>query len=72
MLRFEDFSVTNGPDLRVILVGTDGSHYELDKLKGNIGNQNYTIPDDLDLGDYEAVLIYCKPFSVVFSTADLS
>ncbi len=81
-LRFEDFRVTNGPDLRVLLVAhpdpqgrsdaQDNASVELDRLKGNVGNQNYPIPPDVSLGDYESVVIYCRPFQVVFSVAPLS
>ncbi len=79
LLRFEDFEVTNGPDLRVYLVAesnptTDqvGSGVELAELKGNIGSQNYEIPADIDPADYQSVVIYCKPFSVIFTVATLS
>ena len=81
VLRFEDFKVTNGPDLRVLLVNhpnpegrgdLDSGYEELAKLKGNIGNQNYTIPDSIDVGDYDSIVIYCKPFHVVFSVASLN
>ncbi len=58
-LRFEDFKVTNGPDLYVYLSGHtaprdkaqlhQGAAFEVGRLKGNIGNQNYTLPADLDL-----------------------
>lgn len=81
VLRFEEFDVTNGPDLHVILssnpnptskedIGDD--YVDLGSLKGNIGNQNYEIPSDLDLSNYQSVVIYCMPFHVVFSTATLS
>ena len=81
VLRMEDFKGTNGPDLRVILtphpdpgsrddVHQDG-YIELGKLKGNIGNQNYDIPAETDLDTVGAVVIYCKPFRVIFSTAPL-
>ena len=80
ILRFEDFRVTNGPDLHVILsTGVDprnrtdlGDDYiDLGQLKGNVGNQNYEIPDDVDLEAIQSVVIYCQPFHVVFSTATL-
>ena len=77
VLRLENLNVTNGPDLRVLLMvdpeGGDKSqgYIELGKLKGNIGNQNYEIPADVDPLEYNAVMIYCKPFHVVFSTAPL-
>lgn len=79
VLRFEDFEVTNGPDLRVLLAtGASpstseelGDYVELAGLKGNIGDQNYEIPDEVDLSQYSSVVIYCKPFHVVFSVATL-
>ncbi|MCY4528300.1 MAG: DM13 domain-containing protein [Chloroflexi bacterium] len=81
VLRFEDFKVTNGPDLRVLLVNhsnpegrgdLDSGYEELGKLKGNVGNQNYTIPNSIDVDDYGSIVIYCKPFHVVFSVASLN
>ncbi len=80
ILRFEDFEVTNGPDLRVLLASAEkpttsdelGDYIELAGLKGNIGAQNYEIPADVDLSLYSSVVIYCKPFHVVFSLATLS
>jgi 2-polyprenyl-6-methoxyphenol hydroxylase-like FAD-dependent oxidoreductase len=44
---------------------------EVARLKGNIGDQNYELPADLDLSQYRAVVIYCKRFSDIFSTAEL-
>ena len=81
LLRLESLNVTNGPDLHVILtphenpesradVSTTG-YVDLGKLKGNKGDQNYPIPDDVDVGIQNSVVIYCKPFHVVFSVAPL-
>jgi hypothetical protein len=50
-------------------VGED--QVELGQLKGNVGNQNYEIPAEIDLSLYQSVVIYCLPFQVVFSTATL-
>ena len=81
VLRFEDFKSTNGPQLHVILskniptstfAGVGEDMVDLGELKGNIGNQNYDIPDDIDLEEYNSVVIYCVPFKVVFSSADFS
>ena len=82
VLRFEDLEVTNGPDLRVILTTVAdpessedvhaAGYIELDKLKGNVGNQNYPIPADADADSFKSVVIYCKPFRVVFAVANLS
>ena len=79
VLRFEDFSVTNGPDLHVLLATNGaptnrsdlGEYIDLGPLKGNLGNQNYEIPADVDLSQYNSVVIYCMPFHVVFSVASL-
>lgn len=75
VLRFEDFEVTNGPDLHVFLIPQEGNmegYVDLGSLKGNIGNQNYEIPDDVDVSEFDGVVIYCVPFSVLFATASLS
>jgi hypothetical protein len=44
---------------------------ELGPLKGNIGDQNYVIPGDVNLADYKSVVVWCKQFGVLFSAADL-
>ena len=82
VLRFEDFRVTNGPDLRVLLSKhpdpmtrdefSSAEYVEIEPLKGNIGDQNYELPPDIDGTDYQSVVIYCKPFHVLFSIAPLS
>ena len=73
LLRMENFQVTNGPDLFVYLATDDtaSDFVNLGRLKGNQGNQNYTIPEGTDLDKYNSVLIWCRAFSVLFSTADL-
>ena len=50
---------------------TSEGYVELGKLKGNIGNQNYPIPEGVDPTKFNAVVIYCKPFHVLFSVAKL-
>ncbi|HLN36047.1 MAG TPA: DM13 domain-containing protein [Nitrososphaeraceae archaeon] len=73
VLRLENFKSTNGPDLHVYL-STDkmaSNFMDLGRLKGNIGNQNYQVPDDTDLSKYNNVLIWCKAFSVLFGNAQL-
>ena len=73
VLRLEDLIVTNGPDLYVYL-STDKSASDfvnLGRLKANIGNQNYQIPEGTDITKYDAVLIWCRAFSVLFGSADL-
>ncbi|MBM4427644.1 MAG: DM13 domain-containing protein [Chloroflexi bacterium] len=81
ILRLQDFSVDNGPDLFVYLVPVDpvpstsgteiAGFYNLGVLKGNIGDQNYEIPADLDLSQFKSVVICCRAFAVPFSAAPL-
>jgi Electron transfer DM13 len=82
VLRFEDFEVTNGPDLHVYLAKhanptttsevNEGGYLDLGSIKGNQGAQNYAIPAGSDLSLYKSVVIYCQPFHVVFSVAPLA
>lgn len=73
-VRFEDdFKVTNGPDLFVYL-GKSGKYdasANLGVLKGNIGSQNYEIPESIDLAEYDSVWVWCRAFSVGFGVAEL-
>jgi hypothetical protein len=79
-LRFENFSTDNGPDLRVYLTASDANgdtgafdddFVDLGVLKGNIGDQNYEIPTDVDLSVYDTVVVWCVRFSTPFTAADL-
>ncbi|MEW6085518.1 MAG: DM13 domain-containing protein [Chloroflexota bacterium] len=82
ILRLQDFEVDNGPELHVYLVPIDpvpasiGVEIEgavdLGFLKGNIGDQNYEIPADLDLSQFKSVVIWCQPFRVPFIAAPLT
>lgn len=73
-VRFEDdFKVTNGPDLFVHF-GKDGNYSDearLGVLKGNIGGQNYEVPEDINPEDYNEIWIWCRAFSTPFSSAIL-
>ena len=71
-LRFENFEVTNGPDLRVYITAGGDVHQgiQLEKLKGSRGDQNYFL-ENIDLGVYDTVVIYCQPFGVYFGQASL-
>jgi hypothetical protein len=81
-LRFEDFATDNGPDLNVYLTKADadagagdfaasGDFVDLGDLKGNIGEQNYEIPPDVDLEEFDTVVVWCVRFGVAFTAADL-
>jgi len=81
VLRLTDFATSNGPDVRVYLVAADdvnddatvktAGFVELGPLKGNRGNQNYDLPESLDLARFRTVTIWCKRFSVNFGSAPL-
>jgi hypothetical protein len=80
-VRFENFSTDNGPDLRVYLSASDANadsatfdddFIDLGVLKGNIGDQNYEIPPDVDLSVYDTVVVWCVRFSTPFTAADLA
>lgn len=70
-LRFENFKITNGPDLHVYFTnGKDiKSGMDLGSLKGNIGAQNYFLGDIANI--YDTVLIASKPFNSIFAVSSL-
>ena len=73
VLTLTDFETDPGPDLRVYLA-TDrdaSDSVDLDGLKGNVGNQQYEIGEDVDLAKYSTVVIWCRAFSVEFGSAEL-
>lgn len=73
ILRLENFKATNGPDLYVYLASDSSASdfVNLGRLKGNIGNQNYDIPEGTDFSRYDTALIWCQAFSVLFGSAEL-
>lgn len=77
-LLLSDFSVTNGPDLFVVLSESASGQYSggdlvLDpQLKANNGSQNYEIPTGTELGRYRSVIIWCRQFKVTFAYAALT
>ncbi|MER7752027.1 DM13 domain-containing protein [Kitasatospora sp. NPDC097643] len=82
VLRLENLRTSEGPDVRVYLSAGSAAEsradtlgdgaVELDRLKGNLGNQNYTVPAGTDLSRIRSVVIWCKRFSVTFGAADLA
>jgi Electron transfer DM13 len=80
-LRFEEFEVENGPDLKVYLsrAKSDAPEDELaveivdlGELKGNVGDQNYLVPASVDLTMYRSAVVWCKRFSVGFAVAPVN
>jgi hypothetical protein len=82
MLTLTGFETSNGPALHVYLVNaqdatdndtvTKAGFVSLGPLKGNLGDQSYEVPGDVDLGTHRAVTIWCRRFGVNFGTAPLS
>lgn len=82
VLRLTNFSTSNGPDVRIYMVAANDANdaatvlhagfIDLGPIKGNIGDQNYTLGSDVDLSKYRAVSVWCKRFSVNFGTAPLA
>ncbi|MEO7664075.1 MAG: DM13 domain-containing protein [Candidatus Limnocylindrales bacterium] len=75
-VRFEGFSVRNGPDLYVY-VSPDASGYgddaiELGRLKATDGNFNMDLPAGSVPVGAASVVIWCKQFAVQFAVAPLN
>lgn len=83
LLSLADFAVTAGPDLFVYIVQTEDTSNQgvkdavgradfinIATLRGNVGNQNYEIPEDIDL-DGAVISIWCRQFARNFGHAAL-
>jgi hypothetical protein len=81
IVRFDNVTIGNGPDLYVYVSDSTeptnkleslGNYANLGKLKGNIGSQNYTLPSSEELGfEPRTVIVWCKRFEVLFTYAVL-
>jgi hypothetical protein len=84
VLRLENLRTSDGPDLRVWVTEApvrpgragwhlfdDGAYVSLGRLKGNLGNQNYALPAEVDLSRFTSVTIWCDRFNVSFGAAQL-
>jgi len=85
VLTLENLSTSSGPDVHVWLAATpvvegfdgwfladDAAYVDLGLLKGNLGNQVYEIPADVDLGQYPSVYLWCAQFAVSFGAASVA
>jgi hypothetical protein len=81
IVRFEDFETSNGPVLVVWLsqntadgddAAFDDHYFSLGPLKGNIGDQNYVVPAEVDPTGWTSVVVWCDRFNVSFGAANLS
>jgi hypothetical protein len=73
ILRFENFSVVNGPDVNVYLSKTSEFKdvIDLGDLKGTQGNINYELAGEIDPKEYKFVLIWCVKYAVLFGYAEV-
>jgi hypothetical protein len=84
VVRIEDLTTSNGPQLRVWLtdapvigdrrgwfVFDDRRYVDLGRLKGNIGDQNYPVDATANLDGLHSLTIWCARFHVSFGAADL-
>ncbi len=83
ILRFDDnFSLTNGPDLRVYLARTEAPStgaelqgeegaLEIGLLRNSFGAQNYTLPVATNLADYRSLVIYSSRLDMIYTIAPL-
>lgn len=81
ILRFENFSMVNGPNLRVILStlgvplpenpALSPDDIDLGALRGNLGSQNYEIAAEVDLPRYNSIIIYSRALNLIYSIAPL-
>ena len=74
-IRFENFSVRNGPDL-FVYVSSDPSGYtssaiEVGSLRATDGNFNMDLPSGVVPDGAASIVIWCKQFAVQFAAAPL-
>jgi hypothetical protein len=90
ILRFEPFSIANGPGLRVALALTPPAPVDemdeptspidyilvngldLGPLWGTSGNQNYDIAPEIDVTQYDRVVIFSPTLEMIYSIAPLT
>ena len=78
-----DFEVGAGPDYLVLLVPKSGiksngdvrdvlgKSVDLGQIQAFKGGQRYPIPANVNLDDYQSVVIWCRQFGALISPADL-
>ncbi len=74
LLTFTEFDVDPGVDVDVFLSADPGGiddAVELGDLKGNVGDQQYPVPEHVDLREHSNVILWCNPFTVRIAVAEL-
>ena len=80
LVRLTAFRVTNGPDLHVVLARHPDpanagdirrGYLTLGALRATQGDQEYTVPANVDPAAFASVAVYCRIFGVLFAPAPL-
>ncbi len=82
ILRLTNFTTSNGPDVHIYVVAAqnptdndsvkNAEYIDLGIMKGNVGDQNYTLGPNVDLSKYRSVVVWCKRFAFNFGYAPLT
>lgn len=78
VVRFENVTIQNGPDLHVYLARGSGGAYDgerdlyLGGLKATNGTFTYELPAETNVEDYKSVVVWCRAFATLFTWADLA
>jgi hypothetical protein len=76
-LRFENFTMSEGPDVYVLFSKTnnysEANTVAISNLKNGYSNENLNIkvPDSIDLDTHKFVLVYCIQFHSLFGFSEL-
>ena len=82
-MRFDGFSMLNGPDLHVYLSAADAPKTSADmsangvdqarcrRAESSYGSQNYPLTDVTDLTQYRSVVIYSPSLDLIYTYAPL-
>lgn len=69
-LRLDNYTIENGPDLKVYLSKTD-SPSDFVNLGAVNPDNTYIIPSQVNLADYPYALIHCQQYNHLFAVAAL-
>lgn len=72
MVRMFTFYLVAADDAKDSKSVSSADIIDLGPIKGNIGDQNYTLGPDVDLSKYRTVSVWCKRFSLNFGAAPLT
>ena len=82
VIRFnDDFKTKNGPDLKIFLSKKSVSNLSknptfiapvsLGLINSVKGGQEYVVPADVNLADFESILIHCEEFNILWGGFDI-